>query len=462
MSEIRKLSMSRRDFLRLSAMTAGGAAAAIQGLSFPMLAHAQDANEITIYTAGRTTDVQYDQIVVDAFNANMKAAGKPITATLVVGPATDNDYLAKLNLDLASGQASDVINISGSAFQDIVAAGYLVDLTDMASAWSEWPHYAQVIKDQVTVDGKVYALSWASTFTMFYRKDLLDAAGVPTAQPQTWDDFYTIAEAIATKIPGMTPAGIPAARPWGGGTWDEGFRHVWLGFANSNEIYDPADGKWIVSSDGLLKALQVYETLAKNKWLTVEALLSPNPWQPIKYQGFVQGTVGVVTGGDWQWQFDWGPNGQAPIDDIYNKVDRWLFPSSVGKPFPYSAIGALLGITTTAPDPAAAFDWATWYLSPEGTCKALEFLFSGPSALDNYGDSCAYYNTGVDGKMAEAGATLATGRSLKTGPGESKIADGIGLASENVISLTQTPEQAMADFAAAMKDQLGDDAVKTL
>src|SRR5664279_549312 len=334
MSENRKLNMSRRDFMRLSALAAGGAALA-GGLPGIFAANAQGTVEITIATAGRTTDVQYDQIVVDTFNANMLAAGRAVHATLAVGAATDNDYDAQLLLDEASGTASDVINIPGQMYQDLIAAGYLTDLTDLVNAWPDWANFAPVIKDQLAAaDGKLYALSWASTFTLFYRKDLLDAAGISTAQPQTWDDFYGIADNIATKIPGMIPAGIPAARPWGGGTWDEGFRHIWLGFADTKQIYDPSDSKWVVSSDGLLKALTVYETLAKNKWLTVEALLSPNPWEPIKYQGFVNGTVGIATGGDWQWQFDWGPKGQNEIKDIYNKVDRWLFPSSVGKPFP--------------------------------------------------------------------------------------------------------------------------------
>lgn len=462
MSENRKVSMSRRDFLRLSALTAGGAAAAIQGLSFPMFAHAQDTVEITVEIAGRDTNVAYEQLVVDGFNAKMQAAGKPYRATLVVGPATDNDYIAKLNLETASGTASNVMGISTNQFHDMIAAGYLADLTDLATAWPEWSKYAPVMKDQVTVDGKVYALSWATTFTMFYRKDLLEKAGISTDQPKTWDDFYGIADNIATKIPGMIPAGFPAARPWGGGSWNEGFKHVWLGSAKPSEIFDQADQKWVVSSDGLLKALQVYETLAKNKWLTVEALLSPNPWEPIKYQGFVQGTVGVVTGGDWQWQFDWGPKGQAPIEDIYNKVERWLFPSSIGKPFPYSDLGALSVISSTAPDIAGAFEYITTGLSSDGSCKALEYLFSSPSSLSDYGDSCPYYNTGVNGKMAEAAATLATGLYLKDGPGAQKISDGIGLATENIISLTQTSEQAMADFAAAMTDQLGEDAVKTL
>ncbi len=455
-----KLRMSRRDFIRMSALAAGGVAAA-GGLSQLFLAHAQDTIDITSMSPGRDLGVAYDQAVADAFNANMATAGKPYRVVVGHGPATDNDYVVKINLDAASGQAADVTNVNYAAYQDMVAAGYLADITDLANAWDEWPKFADVIKDQLTIDGKIYGLAGGTTFTLFYRKDVLEKAGISTAQPATWEEFYDRAGEILSKT-GATPAGIPGARAWGGGTWEEGFRHVWLGYAESNEIYDTADSKWIVSSDGLLKALQVYETLAKNKWLTVEALLSPNPWEPIKYQGFVQGTVIVATGGDWQWEFDWGPKGANPIDDIFNKVDRWLFPSAIGEPFTYAAAGGPNAISAMSKDIPGAFEFVKAGFLPEDTCAALEVYFGGPMPLSDYGDSCDFYNTAINGKMAEAALTLASGRYLKSGPGESKIVDGIGLATENIITGAQTAEQAMADFAAAMKDQIGEDGVKTL
>lgn len=52
--------------------------------------------------------------------------------------------------------------------------------------------------------------------------------------------------------------------------------------------------------------LQVYEKLLSKKWLTDAASLSPNPWGPIKYQGFLAGTVAAG--------IDWLPKGATPID----------------------------------------------------------------------------------------------------------------------------------------------------
>src|SRR4051812_1254126 len=119
-----KLRMSRRDFIRMSALAAGGAAMA-GGLPQLFLAHAQDTIDITTMSPGRDLGIAYDQAVADAFNANMAAAGKPYRVVLGHGPATDNDYVAKINLDAASGQAADVTNVNYAAYQDMVAAGYL-------------------------------------------------------------------------------------------------------------------------------------------------------------------------------------------------------------------------------------------------------------------------------------------------------------------------------------------------
>jgi hypothetical protein len=55
---------------------------------------------------------------------------------------------------------------------------------------------------------------------------------------------------------------------------------------------------------------------------------------------------------------------------------------------------------------------------------------------------------------------FSTGKILRNRVGESKIVDGICRATEDVITLKSTPEEAMAAFAAAMKDSLGEDKIK--
>ena len=163
----------------------------------------------------------------------------------------------------------------------------------------------------------------------------------------------------------------------------------------------------------------------------------------------------VATGGDWQWEFDWGPKGANPIDDIFNKVDRWLFPSAIGEPFTYAAQAVpqrhLRQMRRTCRRRFRVYQSRLHCLKTR--CQALEVYFGGPSPLSDYGDSCAFYNTAINGKMAEAAATLASWSLPEVGP--RRIEDRRWHCAgdrEHHLAGRRPAEQAMADFAAAMTD----------
>jgi multiple sugar transport system substrate-binding protein len=412
---------------------------------------------LTFMRPDRAVENEVDQANVAAFNKKMEADGKPWRVQMLMGAATDNDYRAKMTIDAAAGNLADIAAVNGSDFADYVAAGYLLDLKPYFDKWPDWANYYDVLKPFAVVGGKTVGVPSASTFTFFVRKDVLTTAGLPTDQPKTWDDFYKACDAIKGK--GIIPCGIPAATPWGGGTFDEGFRMVWLSF--NGTIYDTSDNKWVVSSPNLLKALQVYETLAKNKYLDVQNLLSPNPWQPIKYQEFPQGKLAIVTGGDWQWTFDWGPKGATPIDGLFDKVMRWQFPSEDGKPFTYvdGQPGNAVSAKTSAPDGAAEFIEFT--SGAQQVCAAMDIYIGGPSGRKDLPDVCPKYKTIVGGKYFEASGFFDTGLHYNFNQiGRERIVDGIAKATEAVITLKQTPQQAMDAFATSMMTQIPDNAKK--
>ena len=83
-------SLSRRDFLKLSAVAAGGIASANM-LGMPFMTLAQDGTEITIVAPGRELGIKYWDVIIEAFNAKMQTEGKPFRAKQSPGPATDND-----------------------------------------------------------------------------------------------------------------------------------------------------------------------------------------------------------------------------------------------------------------------------------------------------------------------------------------------------------------------------------
>lgn len=457
--------VSRRRFLQLTAMAGvGGALAACaapamapaaEGGSESGAAPAGELIEMSYLTPDRELENRTKEVLVSGFNAAMEEAGEPYRVVGIVGPATDNDIKTKLTLDAAAGTLPDVFGARPELLADFVAAGYLADLAPQLESWEDWDQYPEVLKKFAYFDDKLIGLPGGSTFSFYYRKDLLEGAGIPVDQPATWDDFYGVCGQIAEKTE-ATPTGIPAATPWGGGTWGEAFQMIWLSF--DGPIWE--DGKWVVSSPNLLNAFKVYETLSSNGWLTVDELLSPNPWEPIKYEGFPAGDVGVVTGGDWQWTFDWGPDGATPIEGLFEKVERWAFPAEDGNPFTFvdGGVGAVVASNAVSIDGAAEF--LKYGARPDVQCEIIQIHIGGPVARKDFAEECPAYLDIVNGKMAQASKFFETGRTFNFNQlGAAKISDGVGRATEDIITGVMSAEEAMEAFAASMTDALGEEMV---
>jgi multiple sugar transport system substrate-binding protein len=457
--------LNRRHFLQATALTvAGGLIAACAPTTGPVApggeaaAPAGELIELGYSTPDRELENKVTAYEITNFNAKMEAEGKPYRIVNVEGPATDNDIKTKLTLDAAAGILPDIFSTRSELVADFIAANYMADLTPQLTAWEGWNVIPESLKELATFDGKVYGVPGGSTFTFFRRKDVMDEAGISGDQPKTWDDFYAACGEIAEKTT-ATPTGLPAATPWGGGTWGEGFQMVWLSFEGT--IYDEADSKWVVSSPNLLKAFQVYETLANNGWLTVDALLSPNPWEPIKYQGFPQGEVALVTGGDWQWTFDWGPEGATPIEGLYERVDRWEWPSETGSPFTYVSGGIGNAVASNTKSVDGSVEFLTYQSDPDVLCETIKIHIGGPSARTDLAEKCPAYAEVVNGKMAEASELFTSGRTYKFDRvGAARISDGVGRATEDIITGVLTAEEAMEVFATSMIQDLGEEVAK--
>lgn len=455
----KKTTISRRLFLQgASATTAAGVLAACAPAAIKAPATVEPI-ALTMLSPDRELENAVNQEIMDAFNAAMKVQGKPYTMSMVKGAATDNDYRTKMTVDAAAGTLPDIINVYSDDIAAFVAADYLLDLKPYLETWPDFQKYYGVLKPFAYVDGKMVGLPSGSTFSFFVRKDVLDSSKISADQPKTWDDFYTACEAIKTA--GIIPCGLPAATPWGGGSFGEGFKMVWMSF--NGTIYDGTDKKWVVSSPNLLKALTVYETLAKNKYLDVEGLMTPNPWEPIKYQQFPKGELAIVTGGDWQWTFDWGPKGATPIDGLFDKVTRWAFPSEDGIPFSYVDGSVAPSVFAKTKSIEGAVEFIKFSAGNDIRCKTMETYIGGPSARTDFADACPAYKTIVGGKYIESADLFDKGRAYNfTKIGNDKISAGIAQATEDVITLKKTPQQAMDAFAKDMATQIGADGVKSM
>ena len=420
----------------------------------------QEPIELKYSTADREVENKVKAYDVENFNAAMESSGKPYRIIDVKGPATDNDEHTKFTLDAAAGTLPDIFGTHGAWVADFAAAGYLADLGPYLTKWDGWSQIYDVLKPLATFEGKLVGVPSGGSFSFYYRKDVLQNAGISLDQPKVWDDFYKVCDQIKTKTDSkVKPCGIPAATPWGGGTWGEGFIMVWLSFDGT--IFDEADGKWVVSSPNLLNAFKVYETLAKNGWLTVDELLGTNPWEPIKYQEFPKGECAIVTGGDWQWTFDWGPEGATPIEGLFEKVERWAFPAENGKPFTFIDGTAGTVVAANSKSIEGCVEFLEFINDPKHGCGSIEIHIGGPSNRRDFADKCPAYKEIVNGKMYQASQFFETGRTYKfMRSGAEKLSEGVGRATEDIITLDATAEEAMEKFANDMIEALGADKAK--
>ena len=395
--------------------------------------------------------------VLPGFEAAMKKQGKNVKVNLVADVLTDDQFKTKLTQQLIAGEAPDVIDLGDSLVPGFAGAGYLAPLDDYLSKWDGWKHYyPQFKKAMVRQDGHIYALVHdTGVQNLFYRKDVLTDLGVDTSQPKTWDNLIDRLVTIKKKR-GGTPIVIPAGKAWGGSTWTEGFQPILGG--TDKDYYSLKTGKWDLKSSGWAAVFDLYSKLYSKGLLPVQDLENPNPWEPTKYVKFPAGKIQVAAQGTSGWKFDWGPNGAAPIPDLYTKVDTWQYPAlrTGDKPFGWSGLGSGFAL----PEKSQHKDDAMLlveYLS-SGAPLAEQLVTSGAAAPRD--DLAGVKPYADEPKLLQAGKDLASSVYVPTGDGSEQIAQAVATATELIINGKADGAQAYAGFVKDATDLLGPSLVK--
>lgn len=395
--------------------------------------------------------------VLPDFEAQMAVQGRNVKVNLIEQVMSDQEFQTKLALDYSNGKAADVIEYGAGLTTEFGPAGYLLDLTDRLAAWPDWEeHFYPVIRDRATNDEGInyYVPSGASVLQLFYRKDVLDNASVSTDQPQSWQELIDRMIELRAQMD-KPPILFPAGTSWGGGTFEEGFIHVFLGTGGT--LFNQETGKWVVKSQALTDALGFYEDLVANDLLPVDALLNPNPWEPTKYVAFPAGDLAVTTQGSWGWRYDWGPDGAKPIDNLFDVVSTWEFPTQDGSgTFVYAGEGWSWTIHSKTEHPDEAWELVKFLTSGEANATMITAV-GDVAARDDISTLAPYSEQTV---LVESEQLLPTGRFFKAQTGIDKIYQGIGQATEAILTKSKTAQQAADDFAADMTDLLGADNVE--
>jgi len=144
------------------------------------------------------------QASVDIMN-NAKAAFEKENPNITIKIETSpyENYMTKLQTEIAAGSAPDMIQIGERDFRKYLEKGIVIDLMPYAEGEIKYdladinPTILEVIK----VDGKLPVLNiGVATTGIFYNKKLFDAAGIPYPKEDwTWEEFVEIAKRLTVE-----------------------------------------------------------------------------------------------------------------------------------------------------------------------------------------------------------------------------------------------------------------------
>lgn len=402
---------------------------------------------------------EHRQARIDALNAVVPAIEQKLGVDIEVVeyPAPEKDYFSKLLTELGAGNAPDLFTANGDAdVPDLVAAGYLAPVTAEVKAWDGYDQLFDVAKSLSTSkDGEMYQLdSMLGVTQLYYRRDILEAAGISTEQPASWDELLDRVREIKTKT-GHYGMLLPAGVTWGGGAFGEAFNMFVVGTQTPQLAND--DGTLNLTGAGIKDVFQLYATLINEDLMPIDPLLGPEPWVIPKYEMFPAGELVATTCGTWCYIYDWGPESKNPIPNVEQAVGTWAVPNKDGGGSTVTVGGQNIWLVNAK---AANVDMAKKVLlelaSVEATVGYAKNLGNIPARKDAADSADFQALTPLVPVHADAG----NGTYLRPAEGFSVVSEGVARATEALLR-KQTDaagaQQILVDYA---RDLLGEEMVK--
>jgi multiple sugar transport system substrate-binding protein len=397
---------------------------------------------------------------IDALNKVVPDIEKKynVRIEVVEYPAPEKDYLTKLLTELRAGNAPDIFTAPhGSDVADMVAAGYLAPITTELKAWDGYSQLFDVGKAMATSkEGQIYVLpSMLNVQQIYYRRDILEKAGISTEQPKTWAELLDRAKEVKAKT-GAYGLLFPAGITWGDGAFVEGFRLLIVG--TSTPQIATEDGKLNLTGQGIKDAFGFYADLINDGLMPIQPLLEPEPWVAPKYEMFPAGKLVATTGGSWGYIYDWGAQSKNPIPDVTHVVGTWEIPAEQGGNYVVVDLNGPWLVNAKSSDVALAKKVMLELASVKADVAYAKNLGNIPGRADAAADPEFQ-------KLTELVPILAAlqkggGTYLKTAEGFSAVAEGVGRATEALLRKKTDPAGAQKILVDYVKEVLGDDAVK--
>ncbi|MGF0115341.1 ABC transporter substrate-binding protein [Promicromonospora sp. Marseille-Q5078] len=289
--------------------------------------------------------------VAAAFNESQD----DITVDFEEIPNGANGGYTKLSAAIDSGTGPDVVGVEYYRLPGFAASGQVVPVDDLVPA-ATLDEYSDQVRGLVTFGDETYGMPYdAPPLVMWYRQDVLDAAGVDV--PTTWDEFEAAARAVRKADPDAYLTSFftnePPLAPL---AWQAGAS--WFGVDGDH---------WKVSIDdeASTKVADYWQKLVDED-LVKEQVGFSDEWNADLNEGVVNGWVGG----------SWSASGLMTRTEAAGQKGKWVAavpPSWDGKPSGALSGGTSFAVTKNSENPAAA-------------AAFLEFLTTDPAAVEARGD----------------------------------------------------------------------------
>ena len=149
----------------------------------------------------------------DAYQTIMDKIEEDVGIKVDLQVLPDDQYFDAVNVKLTTGEVPDIfMNTVPAGYNEINAAETCIVLND--EPWVDRLVNPDSVKDK---EGNIYAWpleACGSLMGMCYNKEILKQAGYENPDPQTWDEFIEILDAIKEKVPDVTPLYMTDGESW--------------------------------------------------------------------------------------------------------------------------------------------------------------------------------------------------------------------------------------------------------
>ena len=360
---------------------------------------------------------------------------------------TDADYYTKLLLLLKSDDSLDIIFEDSFLLKNMVDADLLAPL-DAITEWKEWKNFYPAFRESATINGKLYGVPISTDVRgLFYNKNIFKKAGIEVPwQPKNWQDIIDTAEKIKKYNKNIIPFSLNVAAN-GEQTTMQTLQMLLYGTESS--LYK--DGKWVVTSKGLLASLNFIRDIFKKGLGPSLSLVMGKQYNTLIFENIaVDQRVAIFLDGCWGINF-WKRKSPKTVDDY----DFVLMPTEFGeKPgFVSMSGGWLFAVSKKSQKKEAAIDFIKFAASKDNYLKYSKDAWELTPRKDVI-DSPGFP------KSLKAFADFMEYTHFR--PSNSQypiVSTNIQKMVEAVAMQSETPEQAMNNFANNVERVYGKDSI---